>query len=89
MRSWPWGEPVLTTVILSAREAPQPAPGPRGRWRQPAGCAARMWALVSVSALVLTCAIDMACLGPMGGTKLPRHRIVVVLGMARVADRPH
>lgn len=89
MGSWPWSEPVLTTVILSAMEAPQPAPGPLGRWQQPAGCAAWMWALISVSALVLTCAIDVACLGPMGDIKLPRHRIVVVLGMAGVAGKPH
>lgn len=31
----------------------------------------------------------MACLGPRGGIKLPRHRVMVVLGVAGMADRPH
>lgn len=55
-----------------------------------------MWALVSVSVLVLTCAVDVAWLGPregevpvpVGGIELPRHRVMVVLGVEPATLKP-
>lgn len=56
----PEKESVLSAGASCARAAPQQAVGFQSWLQKPSGCAGRMWSLVSVSVLILTCAVDVA-----------------------------